>query len=132
MISFNEACDQVGYVRNVLAPTTIYKYFAYKSGKAREFATMSEALTFSKNVEKVVTNQDEIDTFWKKRREGEKAAVDLWMAQLREEYFDLSGKQFDIIHTKAYESGHAYGYDEVALHFNDLYNVCIEFAKAGE
>lgn len=59
MISFNEACDQVGYVRNVLAPTTIYKHFAY-------------------------------------------------------------------------ESGHAYGYDEVALHFNDLYNVCIEFAKAGE
>lgn len=132
MISFKEACDQIGYVRNVPAPTTIYKYFAYKAGKASEFATMSEALAFSKNVEKVVANQDEIDAFWKKRHDDERAAVDLWMAQLREYYSDLNDKQFSVIYDVAYENGHHSGYDEVALHFEEMYDVCVKFVKAGE
>ena len=86
MIKFEEACKQVGYDRTAERPKSIFKYFAYKSGKAHEFETMKEALAFSKNVEKAMANQDEIDVFRNRQREGEHAAVDLWMKELRDDY----------------------------------------------
>ena len=141
MIKFEDACKQVGYDRTAEWPKPIFKYFAYKSGKAHEFETMKEALAFSKNVEKAMANQDEIDVFRNRQREGEHTAVDLWMKELRDDYPELTDKQFGIIYDKAYEDGysveydeddHSAGYDEVGLHFQDLYYFCMKFVKAGE
>ena len=132
MIQFEHACNRVGYDRAAERPKSIYKYFAYKSGKAHEFETMKEALAFSKNVEKAMANQDEIDVFRNRQREGEAAAVELWLKELRADYPELTDKQFGIIYDKAYEDGHPAGYDEVGLHFQDLYYFCMNFAKAGE
>ena len=132
MITFQDACKQVGYDHAAEWPKSIFKYFAYKSGKAHEFETMKEALAFSKNVERAMANQDEIDVFRNRQREGEHAAVDLWMKELRDDYPELTDKQFGIIYDKAYEDGHSAGYDEVGLHFQDLYYFCMNFHKAGE
>ena len=132
MIRFEDACEQVGYDRTAEWPKPIFKYFAYKAGKAFEFKTMKEALAFSKNVEKAMANQDEIDVFRNRQREGEASAVDLWMKELRADYPELTDKQFGIIYDKAYEDGHSAGYDEVGLHFQDLYYFCMNFHKAGE
>lgn len=46
MIKFEDACKQVGYDRDAKRPETAYKYYAYKDGKAHEFATRQEAHTF--------------------------------------------------------------------------------------
>ena len=132
MITFQNACEQVGYDHAAEWPKPIFKYFAYKSGKAYEFETMKEALEFSKNVEKAMANQDEIDVFRNKQREGELTAAAFWLKELRADYPELTDKQFGVIYGKAYEDGHSAGYDEVGLHFQDLYYFCTIFCSAGE
>ena len=132
MIKFEEACKQVGYDHAAEWPQTVYKYYAYKDGKAREFDTRQEAQAFSNLVEYTVANKDEIHAFQDKQTEGEIAAAELWLKELRADYPELTDKQFGIIYDKAYEDGHSAGYDEVGLHFQDLYYFCMNFVKAGE
>lgn len=132
MITFQDACKQVGYDHAAEWPKPIFKYFAYKSGVAKEFDTRKEAEAFSNNVERVVVNQSERDSFSRKQADGEAAAAELWMKELRTDYPELTDKQFGVIYDKAYEDGHPAGYDEVGLHFQDLYYFCMNFVKAGE
>ena len=132
MIQFEYACKQVGYDRTAEWPEPIFKYFAYKAGVAKQFDTRKEAEAFSNNVERVVVNQSERDSFGKKQADGEAAAAELWMKELRADYPELTDKQFGVIYGKAYEDGHSVGYDEVGLHFQDLYYFCMNFHKAGE
>ena len=132
MITFQDACKQVGYDRDAKQPETAYKYYAYKDGKAHEFATRQEAHAFSNLVEHAVSNKDEIHVFQDKQTKGEIAAAELWMKELRTDYLELTDKQFGVIYGKAYEDGHSAGYDEVGLHFQDLYYFCMNFHKAGE
>ena len=61
MITFQNACEQVGYDRTAEWPEPIFKYFAYKSGVAKEFDTRKEAVAFSNIVEREVINQSERD-----------------------------------------------------------------------
>ena len=132
MIGFQDACKQVGYDRAAPRPEPIFKYFAYKAGVAKQFDTRKEALAFSNIIERTTVNQSERDSFGRKQADGEAAAVELWMKELRADYPELTDKQFGIIYDKAYEDGHPAGYDEVGLHFQDLYYFCMNFAKAGE
>lgn len=132
MITFQDACKQVGYDRNAQRPETAYKYYAYKDGKVHEFATRLDAHAFSNLVEHAVSNKDEIHAFQDKQTKGEIAAAELWMKELRADYPELTDKQFGVIYGKAYEDGHSAGYDEVGLHFQDLYYFCMNFVKAGE
>lgn len=132
MIKFEDACKQVGYDRNAQRPETTYKYYAYKDGKVYEFATRQEAHAFSNLVEHAVANKDEIRAFQDKQTKGEIAAAELWLKELRADYPELTDNQFSVIYRKAYEDGHSAGYDEVGLHFQDLYYFCMNFVKAGE
>ena len=132
MIKFEDACQRVGYDRSAERPQTIYKYYAYIDGKVYEFATRQEAQTFSKLVEYAVANKVEIRAFQDKQTEAELAAAALWFKELRADYPELTDKQFGVIYGKAYEDGHSTGYDEVGLHFQDLYYFCMNFVKAGE
>lgn len=132
MIKFEDACKQVGYDRSVKRPQNVYKYYAYKDGKAYEFATRQEAHAFSDLVEHTVANKDEIRAFQDKQTKAEIAAAELWLKELRDDYPELTDKQFSIIYDKAYEDGHSAGYDEVGLHFEDLYYFCMNFVKGGE
>ena len=132
MITFQNACKQVGYDRTAEWPESIFKYFAYKSGVVKQFDTRQEAVAFSNIVERVTVNQSELDSFGRKQAEIEASAVNLWMKELRDDYPELTDKQFGIIYDKAYEDGHSAGYDEVGLHFQDLYYFCMKFVKAGE
>ena len=132
MITFKEACNRVGYDSSVKRPQTVYKYYAYKDGKAHEFTTRQEAQAFSNLVEYTVANKDEIRAFQDKQTEAEIAAAELWLKELRADYPELTDKQFGMIYGKAYEDGHSAGYDEVGLHFVDLYYFCMKFIQAGE
>ena len=132
MITFQNACEQVGYDRSAERPQTVYKYYAYKDGKAHEFATRREAHAFSNLVELAVANKDEIQAFQDKQTEAETTAAELWLKELRADYPELTDKQFGVIYAKAYEDGHSAGYDEVGLHFQDLYYFCTIFCSAGE
>lgn len=132
MITFQDACKQVGYDRTAEWIVPIFKYFAYKSGVAKQFDTRKEAEAFSNNVERVIVNQSERDSFRRKQADGEASAAELWLKELRADYLELTDKQFGVIYDKAYEDGHSAGYDEVGQHFQDLYYFCMNFHKAGE
>ena len=132
MVKFEDVCEQVGYDRTTEWPEPIFKYFAYKSGVVKQFDTHKEAVAFSNIVESVIVNQSERDSFGRKQADAEASAVNLWMKELRDDYPELTDKQFGIIYDKAYEDGHSAGYDEVGLHFQDLYYFCMNFHKAGE
>jgi len=132
MIKFEDACKQVGMIAVYNDRKTVYKYYAYKDGKAYEFGTRQEAHAFSNLVEHTVANKDEIRAFQDKQTEAEIAAVELWLKELRADYPELTDKQFGVIYDKAYEDGHSAGYDEVGLHFQDLYYFCMNFVKSGE
>jgi hypothetical protein len=132
MISFSEACEQVGYNPTNPPPAHILKYFAYKAGEVREFEVMKDALAFSKTVEKVVANQEEINAFWDRQCDLERAAAKIWHEALREEYIDINGSQFNLIYDDAYDRGHSEGYDRVAAVFCNLHALCVAFADAGD
>lgn len=130
MRSFDEICKEVGYNhRKSNPPEPIITYFAYKSGEAKEFATKILALGFSKNVEEVVVNKTEIRAYWDRQRDLEAKASELWYAELQNEYSELPVAAFNIIYQKAYDDGHASGYDEVASHFESLYYFYADLKK---
>ena len=128
MISYADACDQVGYNPNATRPVTQYLYYAYKAGQAVAFKDRDQALEFSKNVERVAANNDET-TFRATQRELEKKAAKLWYDELRAEYAHFSKRQFELVYAKAYEDGHSAGYDDIASTFDDLAYLCSEFNK---
>lgn len=129
MISYANACAQVGYNPNATRPTPQYLYYAYKDGQAVVFYERERALEYSRNVERAVVNADEIATFRATQREVERKAAELWYNELRAEYAHFSKRQFELVYAKAYEEGHSAGYDEVASTFDDLAYLCSEFKK---
>ena len=128
MISYANACAQVGYSPNATRPAAQYLYYAYKAGQAVAFKDRDQALEFSKNVERVAANNDET-TFRATQRELEKKAAKLWYDELRAEYAHFSKRQFELVYAKAYEDGHSAGYDDIASTFDDLAYLCSEFNK---
>ena len=129
MISYANACAQVGYSPNATRPAAQYLYYAYKAGQAVAFKDRDRALEYSKNVERVVGNSVEIETFRATQRELEKKAAELWYNDLRAEYAHFSKRQFELVYAKAYEDGHSAGYDDIASTFDDLAYLCSEFNK---
>ena len=112
-------------------PVVQYKYFAYKDGKFIECSSAIAAKAISKNTEKVMTPESKKahDDFWAARRELESKAFDGWYAELKAEHSDLTESQFNLIYSKAYDDGHSAGYDEVALHFSNLYDFVQQFVS---
>lgn len=131
MISFQQACVEVGYDNSTKRPEQIYTYFAYKGGQAREFQCLQDAKAFSDNVEKSLVNKAEIDGFKDRQRTLERAAMDNWLVNLRREYPDLNIEQFQLIYKHAYEDACDNGYDEIADRFESLHSVCVAFYEAG-
>lgn len=125
MIRFEEACEAIGYDRNLERPTPKYAYYAYKAGSVEKFESRFDAEKFSTNVERVICNKDELEHFSQCRSDNEKAATEYWKNALREEYSHLSDRVFYICYQKAYEDGHSAGLDEVT---HEMYE-CVEFAE---
>ena len=121
MITFQEACDTVNYNPQKTPPERQYVYYAYKNGSSQTFSSEEDAKRFSNMFERVCTNIDEIDVFIREQRNGESAAVELFVSSLKQDYPDLTKSLFYLIYGKAYELSHSYGYDEVANTFRDLY-----------
>lgn len=128
MITFAEACDQVGYYKVALRPEEEFVFFGYRGGEVQEFKTRDEALAFSCNVERVVKNIAEIKAFDTARRELRHKAEQVWHEALVAEYPDISPAQFDVLYNKAYDDAHHHGYDACAAAFDELYCLCIAFA----
>lgn len=123
---FEDACKEVGYDRNSSPPEPIKVWYGYKAGKAVKFENRDLAKTFSENIESVVTNGAEIASWRKNQVAKQQEAIDLWVKILKDDSLDhVSSEVFDICYNRAYERGHSYGYDEVALMLDEE----IEFAK---
>jgi|GEM_PF-3266265 len=129
MITYQTACDTVGYDRRKSAPAKNVKHLAYKNGEVREFKSAIEARRFSSLVETCVINKKEIDEFLNRQRELESAAIAVWLKSLHDEYSDLTDGQFNVIYCRAYDDGHSAGFDEIHNHFSDLYDLCKTFMK---
>lgn len=124
-MNWTEACNFVGYNPECNPPERLYTYFAYHKGKAVECKTEQEAKKLSINVEKVVTNQEEIDIYWEQRSSFESKASDVFHKALRDKYNHLKDDVYKLCYSKAYEDGHSCGYDEVASYLRDY----VEFAE---
>lgn len=129
MISYANACAAVGYDPRAERPAPEYQYYAYKAGKAVAFPDFDLAMKYSRNVERVAINQNEIDGFRDNQRKLEQQAAKYWYDELRAEYAHFSKRQFELVYAKAYEDGHSAGYDDVASTFDDLAYLCSEFNK---
>jgi hypothetical protein len=109
-----------------------FSWFAYKNGESKQFDSSDAAKAFSKNTEKVCTNQAEFDASWKAYREVAQQAVDAWYADLREEYSELTDKQFSLCYNEAYDRGHSAGHDEVRSYLYDIVDFAKELLKTVE
>ena len=124
-MNFKEACEQVGYnPQDFNPPTKIYKYFAYKNGQGYECINQEEAEKISSINERVVVNADEIKNYLLERTALERKAAELWQESLRQKHSEVPDYVYNLCYQRAYESNHAYGYDEVASTLKDE----IEFA----
>ena len=132
---FSQYLKEAGNDPTLAVPELVPEYFAYKEGKVfGPFSKQTEALAFSKNVDKVYTEASvkARDEYWKNQRKIEAAAQDAWYADLREEYAVcsyfgwLTPAAFAVVYNQAYEKSHHAGYDEVASTFEEL----VDFAAA--
>lgn len=130
MISYENACAAVGYNPHAERPVPEYQYYGYKAGQAVAFKDRDAAMKYSRNVERVAVNQDEIDAFRDNQRKLEQQAAKHWYDELRSDFQDLSDKQFALVYARAYEERHSSGYDDIADEVDTLVDLCRAFANA--
>ena len=130
MISYANACAAVGYDPHAERPAPEYQYYAYKAGQAVAFKDRDQAMKYSRNVERVAVNQNEIDAFRDNQRKLEQQAAKHWYDELRSDFQDLSDKQFALVYARAYEECHSSGYDDIADEVDTLVDLCRAFANA--
>jgi hypothetical protein len=106
-----------------------YRYFGYKNGESKVFDTKEEAVKFSDNIEKFLSNKEEMDAYSKAIKDFSTNVYNAWLSDLREEHSELTDKQFqlcyDEAYDRAYDRGHSYGHDEVVSYMTDV----VIFAK---
>ena len=126
MKTWKQCCEEVGYnPYESNPPEKITKYYAYKNGAIFHAKTLEEAKGISKNYEKVVCNQDEIDDYWNEQIWLEYKAREILYNSLLEEFSYLPKGIVEECYSYAYYKGHRSGYDEVV---NCMYNY-IELAE---
>jgi hypothetical protein len=105
-------------------------WYAYKNGQLQGSSTISredaEKRFETRVVEKSVSNQTQIDWYWKERREIEDAAFDVWYSELKAQYNYLPARVFELCYAEAYDRGHSSGYDEVANCMSDAAEFAIK------
>jgi hypothetical protein len=101
-----------------------YIYFAYKNGEVKEFETKEGALMFSSNIEKFHSNKEEMDIYSKAIKDFSTNVYDAWLSDLREEYLELTDKQFQLCYDEACNRDFE-GHDEVVNYMTDV----VIFAK---
>lgn len=131
MITWKEACDQVGYDELATGPKVEYKYFAYKGGKVTEFAQEIDAYAFSQMVEAepIPLSMEEKDAWIAEADRLEVAAVDVWFALLEQEYKHLPAPVFKLCYEQAYQEAHPYGYDEIAKNMAGIVDFAARLVK---
>lgn len=114
------------------APKRVYKYAAYKDGRAEVFDDVVAAKQFSKNYEKIVDFESGLayDTWWANYKAMDQAAATIWKNELRNEHPQFNDAVFELIYARAYETGHSAGYDEVANEFDIAADFVADIIKA--
>lgn len=113
VIKWDDACKIAGLDKNIDFPEKKYKYFAYKNGQAKEFPSKTDAISYSKNYESVVSNEDEIKDFQIEYCKKNSIASMILNLSLRKEHEHLPENVFNKVYELAYEEGHSAGHDEV-------------------
>jgi hypothetical protein len=126
MITWDEACKQVGYDRLAQCPhQDTIKWFGYKDGEAREFPNQSDAKKFSQFVERVIVKNVDKNAWYENVRLLEMKASEVWHNALRREFDHLTDGVYALCYQQAYENGHSSGYDEV---YNEMHDT-VDFAE---
>jgi len=117
---YSDVCKKVGFNPHEQCPIQRqHVYLGYKNGESKKFLSLQEAYKFSRMVEIVVSNQEDFDMYYQKRKQLEAEAVNIWYTALRKDYEHLSDKLFTICYDYAYANAHSEGYDSVTEKMQD-------------
>ena len=115
-------------------PEKLYRYYVYSKG-AVEIDTYDKqvALDGNKHIkgvfEAVIDNEEQIKEYTKTYSNLCGHLFNRWYDELRQEHSYLSVGVFRLVYAKSYEDGHAFGYDEVAIHMNDNVDFALKIIK---
>lgn len=112
-------------------PPIVTGYYAYKNGECRKYTDKASALKFTYNIEEYPANKKELDAWHQTIRDVELRAFDLWIEDLHNEYC-ISDEVFNVCYRKAYEDGHAYGYDEVRCKMDSYVDFAVDIMALNE
>ena len=116
-------------------PEKLYRYYVYSKG-VLEIDTYDKQFALDGNkhikgvVETIVDNEKQIREFDNAYAKLQIDVFNRWYNELREEYSHLSEGVFRYVYDKSYEDGHAYGYDEVAIHMSDNADFALRIIRA--
>ncbi len=98
-------------------------YFGYSKGSVigtfptKQAATEAGATTTEKHLDEESYNA------WRTNyRDFNDRVMAAWQKEVRDEYPPMTDAMFNHIWQTAYENGHSSGHEEVAVHFNNLYD----------
>ena len=131
-MTWDEACEVVGYDKNAEIPRLTFEFLAYKNGECKKFETEKEAKRYSKLVERVCTNKEQYDTWWKNRQAQEDAAHSVWYDALEGFYMKntkVTRDVFNLCYDRAWYVAHGGGRDYVAEKLGDFIDFALEIMK---
>lgn len=125
-MNFQKACEIAGYnpKATINSPIAKFKYYGYKDGKAIECETLTESKKYHYN-DYVITNKEEIDSFWDARRKLEQKASNIFLDNLRQIYSDIPDDLYNLCFDEASDRGHSSGYDTVAEYLQHYVNFAL-------
>lgn len=132
MKTWSECCDEVGYDRLAKGPSKVYVYYGYKGGIGTAFPSEELAMEFSHLTEKVVDafSEKAHDAFWADQIIAERKAYEVWQKSLESAFDYLTPSTFELCYKKAYEDGHATGYDAVYYAMEDISDFACKILSA--
>ena len=92
--------------------------------------TATEARDYATAMDISETNMKEYTAHCKLYRDQISARMTEFQDRVRTDY-DITQAQFDILWYKSYDVGHNCGLQEVLIHFDEFYQLAVDFAKNG-
>jgi flagellar biosynthesis/type III secretory pathway protein FliH len=131
MKTWKECCDAAEVPDYPYRNGSSKEYIFYSNGSVVARIPIDDRKTIQDMKEKYTAHEvvyivdDEYDEKYKNYTTAYQNALSMWEESLQKEYSTLTLEVFNLCYNRAYERGHASGYDEIASCMSDV----VEFAE---